>query len=127
MTYPNDLKYTKEHEWVKVEGSHCTIGVTNYAIEQLGDVVYLELPNINAEFDVHDSFGTIESTKTVSDLYTPVKCKILETNKSVVNNPEILAQDAYKNGWLIKGELLADVPKDLLSSHEYEEYIKHLA
>lgn len=128
MPYPADLKYTKEHEWVKIEGNHCTIGVTSYAIEQLGDVVYLDLPKINAEFDAHDTFGTIESTKTVSDLYTPVKIKVLKINQSVVDNPETLTKDAYENGWLLKGELLApDLPKDLLNADQYQEYIKHLA
>lgn len=128
MPYPADLKYTKEHEWVKIEGNHCTIGVTSYAIDQLGDVVYLELPKINSEFDAHDTFGTIESTKTVSDLYTPVKCKVLQINQSVVDNPETLTKNAYESGWLIKGELLTlELPKDLLNASEYQEYIKHLA
>jgi glycine cleavage system H protein len=126
MTYPEELKYTKEHEWIKIDGAHCVVGVTSYAIEQLGDVVYLELPNINSEFDAHDSFGTIESTKTVSDLYIPVKCKITAVNQSVVENPDLLTKDAYKEGWLVKGDLLGDASADLLTASQYQEYIKTL-
>lgn len=127
MVYPNDLKYTKEHEWVKIEGAQGTIGVTSYAIEQLGDVVYLDLPKLNTEFNVHDAFGTIESTKTVSDLYTPVKCKVLEVNQTVVDTPEMLSQDAYQNGWLIKVELTGELPTSLMNSEEYQKYIKQLS
>ena len=123
MTYPLDLKYTKEHEWIKIEGNKGTIGVTKYAIDQLGDVVYLDLPKIGVQFKAHDTFGTIESTKTVSDLYIPVTCKILEVNTSVVDAPENLATDAYIKGWLVKVDII-DTPNNLLSPSEYEDYIK---
>lgn len=127
MVYPKELKYTKEHEWIKFEGKNGTIGVTSYAIEQLGDVVYLDLPKVNTEFNLHDAFGTIESTKTVSDLYTPVKCKVLEVNQSVLNTPESLSQDAYQNGWLIKVEVVGELPTSLLDAEEYQKYINQLS
>lgn len=128
MTNPNDLKYTKEHEWINLKGVHATVGVTSYAIEQLGDVVYLDLPKVGAEFNVHDVFGTIESTKTVSDLYSPVKCKVLEINQKVIDTPEMLGQDSYQDGWLIKVELMGDLPSEsLLNSEDYQKYIKQLA
>ncbi len=122
MTYPNDLKYTKEHEWIKIEGNKGTIGVTKYAIDQLGDVVYLDLPKVGAQFKAHETFGTIESTKTVSDLYIPVTSTVLEVNTEITNTPENLAQDAYIKGWLIKVEI-TEMPNNLLSAAEYEEYI----
>lgn len=124
MSYPNDLKYTKEHEWIKIEGNNGIIGVTNYAIEQLGDVVYLDLPKVGAEFKAHDTFGTIESTKTVSDLFIPVSGKVVEVNTALVDTPESLATDAYKNGWLIKVEITSTT-HDLMSAAEYENYIKN--
>ena len=124
MTYPNDLKYTKEHEWIKIEGNTGTIGVTKYAIEQLGDVVYLDLPKVGVQFKAHDTFGTIESTKTVSDLYIPVSGKVVEVNTAITDTPENLAEDAYTKGWLIKVEM-SETPNNLLSPSEYEDYIKN--
>ena len=124
MTYPSNLKYTKEHEWIKIDGKNGLIGVTKYAIDQLGDVVYLELPKLDSNFKANDTFGTIESTKTVSDLFMPVTCKVIEVNKSVVDNPENLADDAYEKGWLLKIEIL-ETPTNLLNSDEYENYIKN--
>lgn len=124
MSYPEDLKYTKEHEWIKIEGNKGTIGVTKYAIDQLGDVVFLELPKVGTQFKAHDTFGTIESTKTVSDLFIPVNCKIVEVNSAVVDAPESLAEDAYVKGWLIKVDI-TDTPNNLLSHTEYEDYIKN--
>ena len=123
MVYPKDLKYTKEHEWIKIEGQTGTVGVTPYAIEQLGDVVYLDLPKIGTQFKANDTFGTIESTKTVSDLFLPVAGKVLEVNGEIVHAPENLSQDAYDKGWLIKIEI-SDLPSTLLSAQEYEDYIK---
>lgn len=123
MTYPVELKYTKEHEWIKIDGKTGTIGVTKYAIEQLGDVVYLELPKEGSVFKANSTFGTIESTKTVSDLFMPVNCKVVKVNQSIVDAPEKLAQDAYEGGWLLKVEI-DTVPSDLLSSEDYEKYLK---
>lgn len=122
MTYPSDLKYTKEHEWIKIEGNKALIGVTGFAIEQLGDVVYLELPKVGTSFKANDAFGTIESTKTVSELYAPATFKVLEINSSIVDAPEKLSIDAYQKGWLIKVEI-DHLPSSLLSAVEYEKYI----
>jgi len=122
MSYPENLKYTKEHEWIKIEGNKASIGVTKFAIHQLGDVVFLELPKVGATLKQNDTFGTIESTKTVSELYTPASGVVTDVNKAIVDNPENLAQDAYDKGWLIKVEIKEE-PKNLLSASEYEKYI----
>jgi glycine cleavage system H protein len=122
MSYPSDLKYTKEHEWIKIEGNKASIGVTAFAIEQLGDVVFLELPKVGTSFKANDAFGTIESTKTVSELYAPGNFKVIEVNSSLIDAPENLSKDAYQKGWLIKVEI-EQVPSDLLSATEYEKYI----
>ena len=124
MSYPAELKYTKDHEWIKIDGKQGTVGVTKYAIEQLGDVVYLDLPKVGTAFKAHETFGTIESTKTVSDLYMPVSAVVKETNQAVVDAPENLATDCYENGWLLKIEI-EDVTSDLLTASEYEDYIRN--
>ena len=122
MSYPSELKYTKEHEWIKIEGNKASIGVTGFAIEQLGDVVFLELPKVGTSFKANDPFGTIESTKTVSELYAPATCKVIEVNSLLVDAPENLSEDAYQKGWLIKVEI-DQIPTGLLSAAEYEKYI----
>lgn len=122
MSYPENLKYTKEHEWIKIEGKKASIGVTKFAIHQLGDVVFLDLPKAGVNLKQNDAFGTIESTKTVSELYTPASCVVTEVNKEIVDNPENLALDAYEKGWLIKVEISQE-PTNLLSASEYEKYI----
>ena len=122
MTYPGDCKYTKEHEWIRVEGATAVIGVTKYAIEQLGDVVHLDLPKVGAVLKAHDTFGTIESTKTVSDLYSPAAGTVAEVNASLVDSPESIAEDPYVKGWLIK-VTLDGTPAGLMSAAEYEKYV----
>ncbi|MBX9839637.1 glycine cleavage system protein GcvH [Silvanigrella sp.] len=122
MSYPENLKYTKEHEWIKIEGNTASIGVTKFAINQLGDVVFLELPKVGATLKQNDSFGTIESTKTVSELYTPASCTVTHVNNEIVDNPENLSIDAYEKGWLIKVEIKQE-PTGLLTASEYEKYI----
>ena len=94
MSYPENLKYTKEHEWIKIEGNTASIGVTKFAINQLGDVVFLELPKVGAILKQNDSFGTIESTKTVSELYTPASCTVTHVNNDIVDNPETADESA---------------------------------
>lgn len=124
MSYPSELKYTKDHEWIKIEGSQGTVGVTKYAIDQLGDVVYLDLPKIGTSFQAHETFGTIESTKTVSDLYLPVSGKVTDVNQSIIDAPENLATDCYQNGWLLKIDVESE-SADLLTASEYEDYIRN--
>lgn len=126
MSYPNDLFYTKDHEWIRFEeGNIAQIGITDYALEQLGDVVFLELPDAGSTFDASDSFGTVESTKTVSDLYCPLSGQVKVANTELTDNLETLSSDPYGKGWLIK---LSFQSKDgeLMSSEEYQKYISEL-
>jgi glycine cleavage system H protein len=125
MEFPKNLKYTKDHEWIDASGGQGTIGVTAYAIDQLGDIVHVDLPDAGKTFKAGDSFGTIESTKTVSDLYMPVDGKITAINSAVKSAPESLQADPYKNGWLVKIEMTqpTDAAK-LLDAAAYEAFIK---
>lgn len=122
---PKNLKYTKEHEWIDVQGNKASIGVTDYAVEQLGDIVHVDFPSVGKVYKAGDSFGTIESTKTVSDLYMPVSGKVLEVNAAVKSAPESLQSDAFKNGWLVKIEVTntAEV-SGLMDAAAYEAFIK---
>lgn len=125
MEFPKNFKYTKDHEWIDLQGSKGTVGVTAYAVDQLGDIVHIELPEAGKTYKAGDAFGTIESTKTVSDLYMPVSGKIVEVNAAVKKAPESLQGDTYKNGWLVKIELTnASETSALLDSGAYEAFIK---
>ena len=122
--YPADYRYTKEHEWIKVEGSVGTIGITDYAQHELGDVVFVELPKVGAEIKAGQSFGTVESVKAVSEIFSPVSGKITETNPALADAPEKINQDPHGAAWLIKVQL-AD-PKEaqsLMDAAAYETYI----
>lgn len=123
MSFPAELKYTKDHEWIKLEGNLGIVGITSYALEQLSDVVHLDLPKVGESFKEGDSFGTVESTKTVSDLYMPVNGKVVEVNSNLVNQLETLQKDAYQKGWLVKIEISGDMSK-LMSVKDYESYLK---
>jgi glycine cleavage system H protein len=105
MNFPENLKYTKDHEWIKVDGDIGTIGITDYAQGELGDVVFVELPAVGKALKQHDSFGTIEAVKAVSDLYAPVSGSILEINKDLEKTPETVNKDPYSNGWMVKIKL----------------------
>ncbi len=120
MNIPDELKYTKDHEWISLPDAK--IGVTAYAIEQLGDIVHIELPEVGKELKQGASFGTIESTKTVSDLYMPVSGKITAVNQAVLKSPESLQNDPYRNGWLIQVASASDA-HDLMSAKDYETFI----
>ena len=125
MSYPANLKYTKEHEWfLSKDSSSALIGVTSYAVEQLGDIVHVELPKVGEEFGAGDPFGTIESTKTVSDLYIPVAGKVLEVNTDIKNMLDELVNDPYSKGWLVKVSVKnpAEV-NGLMSAAQYESFI----
>jgi glycine cleavage system H protein len=123
MAYPKDYKYTKEHEWIQPKGKSGLVGITNYAQESLGDIVFVELPKVGALFDSGKSFGTVESVKAVSELYAPVSGKVLAVNQDLNQSPETINQDAHK-AWMIELELkdLKDLDS-LLSAEEYEAYI----
>ena len=103
--YPADLRYTKEHEWVRVEGDRGTVGITEYAQKQLGDVVYVELPDVGRVLKPHDIFGTVESVKAVSELYAPVAGEVAEANSALVQTPEKINTDPYGGAWMIRVKL----------------------
>lgn len=124
MEFPDDLKYSKEHEWVLVEGGVATIGITDYAQEQLGDIVFVELPAIGDKVSKEDAFGVVESVKSVNDVYAPISGKVLEVNDDLPENPEMVNDDPYGDGWMIKIELTdAEELDDLMSAEEYKDYV----
>ena len=105
MSYPDDLRYSKEHEWVRVEGSRATIGITSFAADELGDVVFVELPEVGATLSQFGTFGVVESVKAVSDLYAPISGEVVEVNEALRDSPELLNADAFGDGWIAKVEL----------------------
>ena len=124
MNLPEDLKYTEEHEWVRVENDHLLIGITDYAQGELGDIVFIELPTSNDKFDKSSSFGTVEAVKTVSDLYMPVSGVVVEVNEDLETSPELINEDPYESGWIIKvkPDNTNDI-NDLLDANRYKEII----
>ena len=122
MNIPEDLQYSKSHEWVRIEGDTATIGITDHAQDELGDVVFVELPDEGATFDAGESFGTVESVKAVSDLYTPVGGEVVEVNSSLEDAPENINEDPYGEGWIVK--LRTTDEADLLSPQEYETVVE---
>lgn len=123
--YPENLKYSKEHEWAKVDGKVATIGITYYAQDQLGDVVYVELPPVGKELSSRQEFGVAESVKTVSSIYAPVSGKVAEINSELNNHPEYVNQDPYGKGWIIKVEISNPADLDqLLSAADYKKLIE---
>jgi glycine cleavage system H protein len=121
--YPSEYLYTKEHEWVRVEDDLCVLGITNFAQGELGEVVFVELPEIGEVFNAHDEIGTIESVKAVAEIYTPVAGEIVEVNETLADDPELLNDDPHTEGWLVKirfssaGDL-----QSLMNAEDYEEY-----
>ncbi len=122
MSVPEDLQYTKSHEWVRTEGDTATIGITDHAQEELGDVVFVELPEEGITLDAGDTFGTVESVKAVSDLYSPIGGEVIEVNSSLEDAPEKINDDPYGEGWIVK--LRASAGADLLSPDEYEKVVE---
>ena len=124
MTVPSEFKYSKEHEWVKVEGNTATIGITEYAQGELGDIVFVELPDVDDEINEGDTFGSVESVKTVSELYAPVSGKVVETNDELEDSPEFVNESPYEKAWMVKVELSDESQLDeLLSADQYKEMI----
>jgi glycine cleavage system H protein len=122
---PEDLHYTKSHEWVRIAGEIGTIGITDHAQKELGEIVYLELPELGHVYDAEAEFGTVESVKAVSELYTPLSGEVVEVNKSAVAEPGIVNDDPYGDGWLIKLRLSSDEEvKRLMSAEDYGEYVQ---
>ncbi len=122
MSVPGELQYTKTHEWVRREDDVATIGITEHAQDELGDVVFIELPEKGASFASGDSFGTVESVKAVSDLYAPVGGEIVEVNEALNDAPEKINEDPYGDGWIIR--LRVSDEGNLLSSEEYEKVLE---
>ena len=120
MNLPADLKYTKEHEWAKIEGNIATIGVTDFAQSELGDIAWLEMPSVGDETKIGKAFGTIEAVKTVEDLFAPLSGKIIEINSELLDSPEFVNEDPYGKGWIVKLELSdeSEIAK-LLSPDDY--------
>jgi len=125
MNFPEKLKYTREHEWLRIEGKEAVIGITAYAQKELGDIVYVELDVEGEELSAGDRFGTIEAVKTSTDLFMPVSATILEINTALESSPELINKDPYGDGWMVKVELtdLAELDS-LISAKVYEEIVK---
>lgn len=125
MNFPDDLKYTRDHEWARIQGAKVTVGITDFAQDQLGDVVYVELPDVGDEVKKGETFGVVESTKAVSDLFAPVSGKVVEVNAPLVDAPETVNEDAYEEGWMIVVE--ASDPKELaelLDAAAYRKFVE---
>ncbi len=122
MNVPEELQYTRSHEWVRTKGDTATVGITDYAQEELGDIVFVELPEEGATFEAGDSFGTVESVKAVSDLYSPVGGEVVEVNEALNDSPEKINEDPYGDGWIIK--LRISDEGDLLSASDYEQLLE---
>ena len=122
MNIPEGLKYTKDHEWVKIDGQTAIIGITDFAQGELGDIVYIDINTVGQEVGEHEIFGTVEAVKTVSDLYMPVSGKVVEINPLLDSNPEKVNEDPYGEGWMIKIEIKGS-STSLLSAAQYKELI----
>ncbi|HUZ87204.1 MAG TPA: glycine cleavage system protein GcvH [Candidatus Baltobacterales bacterium] len=116
-----DRRYTKSHEWVTVDGKTATVGITDFAQSQLGDVVFLELPSAGRKLAERESFGVVESVKAASDLYSPVAGRITAVNEKLAGKPELINSDPYGDGWILKLELTGDLPADLLDQAGYQK------
>ena len=124
MNFPQNLKYTNEHEWIRVEGDIAYVGITDYAQEQLGDIVFVDIPTVGESLEADEVFGTIEVVKTISDLFLPVAGEVMEQNEALEENPELVNKDPYGEGWLIKMKPanLKDV-EDLLGAEGYKAVV----
>jgi glycine cleavage system H protein len=122
LSVPEELQYTRSHEWVRTEDDTATIGITDHAQDELGDIVFVELPETGATFDAGDSFGTVESVKAVSDLYTPVGGEVVEVNEALSDSPEKINEDPYGEGWIVKIQVSGEA--NLLSASDYEQFLE---
>ena len=124
MSVPTDLQYTRDHEWVRLDGDVATVGITQYAADQLGDIVFVELPDVGRDLDAAKAFGVVESVKAVSDLYAPVAGEVVETNDGLAGSPELVNSDPYGAGWMIKVRLTSGgEPPDLLDADAYDDLV----
>ena len=124
MNLPNDLRYTKEHEWVRIDDNILTVGITDHAQSELGDIIFIEFPELNQMISKDEPFGTIEAVKTVADLFVPVSGKVIEINEALEDNPDLVNSDCYGQGWIVKITCTDDSQlDDLLDSEKYKEMI----
>lgn len=122
---PQNLRYSKDHEWVRVESNLATIGITDYAQHSLGDVVYVDMPRVGDKLGAHEAFGSVESVKAVSEIFTPLAGEVTEVNESINDTPETVNTDTYGAGWMVKIKMDNPLEADaMLSSTEYEEYLE---
>ena len=125
MSTPKELRYTKEHEWVSIDNNIATIGITDHAQGQLGDIVFVELPDLESAINQDDVFGVVEAVKTVADLFAPVSGKIIEINSDLEESPDLINSDPYESGWIIKTAVEnLDEYNNLMSNLDYEDFIK---
>ena len=120
MNFPNNVKYTSEHEWIRIEGDEAYVGITDYAQDQLGDIVFVDIPTVGEALAKGDVFGTIEVVKTISDLFLPIAGEVLEENETLADNPELVNQDPYGEGWIIK--IKPNNPEDISMLLDAEGY-----
>ena len=124
MNIPEELKYTEEHEWVRIEDDIAVVGITDFAQGELGDIVYLEIDTLDSQIDSNEVFGSVEAVKTVSDLFMPITGKVIEVNPSLENKPELVNEDPYGEGWIIKVSVSnSDEFEELLSSDDYKKLV----
>ena len=124
MNFPDNLKYTKEHEWIKAEGDHAVVGITEFATGELGDIVFLEIETLGEGLSTGETFGTVEAVKTVSDLFMPVSGEVMEVNSELESTPELVNKDPYGKGWIIKIKMKNPVELDnLLSAADYKQLV----
>ncbi len=126
--YPEEYLYTKDHEWVLIQGDVATVGITDYAQHELGDVVYVDLPEVGDSFEANEPFGSVESVKAVSEIFCPIGGEVTEVNAKLEETPELVNESPHQNAWMIKLRVSnADELKELLSAEEYEEYLQEQA
>ena len=124
MNFPNNLKYTKDHEWLRVEDDYAYIGITEFAQKELGDIVFVDIDTLDEELDEEEVFGSVEAVKTVSDLFMPMKGMVVEFNSKLEDQPELINNDPYEEGWIIKIKISSDLEDhNLLSAEEYKKLI----
>lgn len=124
MTFPENLKYTKDHEWLRIEGDTAFIGITDFAQKELGEIVFVDVDTVGDEVAAEEAFGSIEAVKTVSDLFTPIAIEVLEVNEALEDRPELVNEDPYGEGWIIKARLIDPAATDgLLSAADYQALI----
>lgn len=125
--YPDNFYYTKDHEWLKIDGDKARVGITDFAQKQLGDVVYVELPQTGAQLEFHQSMGVIESVKAVSDIFSPISGEVIETNEGLNDAPELVNEDPHDKGWIVEIKIKDETELEkLMSLSEYEKFLEGL-